>query len=212
MKTSEILEKIPALCPIDFFNLSCDLHYFERSFKKKHQLPDTSQLLAEDAFASFSSAWNEKGLKVEVEVDQPFENCFFPNFREGDSLELFIDTRDLKTAGYTTRFCHHFLFLPKPVEEIRAQEMTHFRLEDSHPLCNPDLLECEAEFQNKKYKMDIFIPSDCLFGFDPQSFDRIGFTYRLNRKGNRPQHFSVSSHYYTIEKHPALWGSFKLLT
>lgn len=214
MKTSEILEKIPALSPIDFFDLSCDLHYqesFERPFKKKQRLPDPSALLSEDSFATIFFGWNEKGVGLEVEIDAPFENCYFPKFREGDSLELFIDTRDLKSSGYTTKFCHHFLFLPKPAGEIRAQEITHFRLEDAHPLCEADLLRMETEFHAKKYKMKIFIPSDCLYGYDPLSFNRLGFTYRLNRSGKRVQHFSVSSHYYNIEKHPGLWASFKLL-
>lgn len=210
MKPNEILEKIPPLSPADFFNLSCDLYYSKDGLRNKHALNDTSKLLAEDPFASCSMAWNEEGIIFEIKVDQPFENCFFPDYREGDSLELFIDTRDLKTAGFLTRFCHHFVFLPKPVEEIRAQEMTHFRTEDSHPLCDPERLKIEAEFHPKKYEMNIFIPSDCLCGYDPLSFDRLGFTYRMNRVGNAPQHFSVSSQYYAIEKHPALWASLKL--
>jgi hypothetical protein len=214
MKQNELLEKIPPLLPIDFFSVGCDLEYLKdptRPLKKNHLLPDTSELLGEEAFASFFLGWNEEGIFAQADIDAPFENCYFPQFRDGDSLELFIDTRDLKTAGFVTRFCHHFVFLPKAIEEIRSQEITHFRLEDSHPLADSHLLKSEAEFHSKKYTLKVFIPSDCLHGYDPQTFNRLGFTYRINRVGNMPQHFSVSSNNFAIEKHPSLWASFKLI-
>ncbi len=41
-------------------------------------------------------------------------NPFFPNVNQGDSFELFIDTRDVKTSGYNTRFfVIIFSFFPK---------------------------------------------------------------------------------------------------
>ncbi len=212
MKQNEFLEKIPPLLPVDFFSLSCDLKYTKNgSLNKPHLLADTSELLAEEHFATFFLGWNEEGLFAQLHVEQAFENCTFPQFREGDSLELFIDTRDLKTAGFLTRFCHHFIFLPKAVEEIQAQEMTHFRTEDSHPLCEAQLLKCHSEFHAKKYELNVFIPAECLHGYDPSSFDRIGFAYRINRAQGMPQHFSVSSDHFSIEKHPSLWASLKLV-
>ncbi len=214
MKQNELLEKIPPLLPVDFFSLSCGLEPTLGPpwiLKKRHLLPDTSELLAEENFISCFLGWNKEGMACEVHVDRPFKDCYFPYFRQGDSIELFIDTRDLKTAKFATRFCHHFIFLPKAVEEIQAQEVTQFRTEDSHPLCDANLLKCETDFQAKKYKITIFIPAECLFGYDPGAFDRIGFTYRVNREGGGPCHFSVSSHSFSIEKHPSLWASFKLL-
>lgn len=214
MKQNELLEKIPPLLPAGFFSLSSHLEYVKdasRPLKKHHLLPDTSDLLAEDPYGSFFLGWNEEGIFAEAHIDASFENCFFPNFRDGDSVELFIDTRDLKTAGFLTRFCHHFVFLPKAIEEIKAQEITHFRTEDSHPLCDSHLLKSQVEFHTKNYELKLFIPADCLCGYDPNAFDRLGFTYRINRTGYEPQHFSVSSRNFSIEKHPSLWASLKLI-
>lgn len=59
--------------------------------------------------------------------------------------------------------------------------------------------------------MKIFIPSQCLYGYDPKQFDRLGFTYRINRAGGQPQHFSVISQEYQIDQQPSLWGSIKLV-
>jgi hypothetical protein len=58
--------------------------------------------------------------------------------------------------------------------------------------------------------MKIFIPSQALYGYDVKQFDRLGFTYRINRTGGKPQHFSVNSQDYQIEQQPSLWSSISL--
>ncbi len=202
---SDLLHRLTPLSPADFFSLSIDL-----PDGKMRPLPDTSFLLAEDSFAKIGMVWTEAEIRIEAAIEKPFEDAFLPQFAQGDSLELFFDTRDLKTAGFMTRFCHHFLIFPKPVQEIHAQEITHFRTEDTHPLCDPAEIRVIPHFERKSYRLEIAIPRECLYGYDPASFDRLGFTYRLNRCGGPPQHFAVSSLYYAIEQHPALWGSLKL--
>lgn len=210
---SDHFEELPALFPADFFALSSDLFYSKKapSAKKTFLLPDTSFLLGEETFAKVFMAWNEKGIFVEVEIDKVFEECFFPEYSQGDSVELFFDTRDLKTAGFATRFCHHFLILPREVDGVKSQEISHFRTEDRHPLCDPAELEVETKFGRKEYTLKIFIPSSCLHGYEPFSFDRLGFNYRINRYHGEPQHFSVSSQFYFIGQQPSLWSSLKLL-
>ncbi|MBS0629707.1 MAG: hypothetical protein JSS30_05720 [Verrucomicrobia bacterium] len=191
----ENLDPISPILPIDFFNTQIDLHEVEKGeLKKKHLLPDFSDLLAEDHFADVSMGWEQKGLHFAIEVHYPFA--------EGDGVELFIDTRDLKTAGFVTRFCHHFL-----IEGTTAQEITTFRTDDKHELCNSSLIEVKGNFPKKNYSLHIFIPAECLHGYDPTSFDRLGFAYRINRDEGNRQHFSLSSDYFAIEKEPSLWSS-----
>jgi hypothetical protein len=205
----DLLEGIEALSPLDFFALSFDIEH-AKAFRKLSPLPNTAPFLGEEKFADVSMGWNEEGVLIKVEVDKPFEECAFPQYHLGDAVELFFDTRDLKTAGFLTRFCHHFVILPKEVGEIRAQELTRFRTEDTHPLCDPDEIVIETDFGRKKYTLEITIPSNCLHGYDPISFDRLGFTYRIHRFKGAPQHFSVSSRYYSIEQEAALWSQIKL--
>jgi hypothetical protein len=210
-----ILDTLDPLCPLDFFAVSVGVKHAKtlpssRLFRSRYLLPDTSDYLNEQSFADVSLAWNEEGLMVHVDVNQPFAEARFPDFQEGDSLELFFDTRDLKDVGFMTKFCHHFLILPKEVQQIGSHEITRFRTEDSHPLCSPSDLIVETEFSDKSYHMDILISKTCLHGYDPASFNRLGFTYRLNRTRGRPQHFAVSSLYYAIDKHPRLWATINL--
>ena len=206
-----MFEDVPSLRPIHFFRLSGELSHAEKLtklFKKPFLLADTSDLTNEDIFADVSIAWNAKGLLCSVRVHQPFQESFFPNVTRGDAFELWVDTRDLKTAGSCTRFCHHFVFFPN--ESDPSQEITRLRAEEMRPMADPDDLFVSTEFGKKSYTMDITLSRDALFGYDPDQFQRLGLTYRVSRKGGDPQNFAVSSHEYPIERHPALWASFAL--
>lgn len=155
--------------------------------------------------------WHEEGIAFYVQVDVSLIRSLFPEMIQGDSVELFIDTRDLKSSGFNTRFCHHFYFLAEAVKGQQWGEITHFRTEDSHPLCDPQLLACQVSKSLSGYGMKIFIPTSCLHGYDPRQFDRIGFTYRINRFGQPPQHWSVASQEYSMDQRSSLWGSIKLI-
>lgn len=209
-----------ALTPVNFYALGVQCHFQEYDPKKdlpeKFALPDTSGLCDEYSFAKVYMAWGYQGITVQVNVHQAFHQSNFPNITRGDSVELFFDTRDVKTSGFNTRFCHRFFFLPKDVDGHQAGELTHFRTEDVHELCDPKNLKIEASFKDSffkgaQYSMKIFIPAQCLHGYDPEQFDRFGFNYRINRVGGGPQHFSATTGDFKIEEQPSLWSSVKLV-
>lgn len=212
----ESLEKLPALAPWQFFSFELSMPYAKWDatssyLQKRCKLPDTSPFLCCDVFASVALAWNEEGILIDVAFNKPFEEALYPKFSEGDAVEIFIDTRDRKSAGFATRFCHHFLFLPAPCQGISAQELTRFRTEETHPLCDPGLLKSETTFHKKGYAMRLAIPSECLHGFDPAAFDRMGFTYRLHRLKGAPQYFSADTSHFSLEQHPKFWASFNIV-
>lgn len=208
-----------SLSPINFFQISVDCHPLKDSLPfpqlqnlpKKYLLPDTSSLCAEDSFAQIAMGWSRLGLEFCVDSSESFYQASYPAVARGDSVEIFIDTRDVKTSGFNTRFCHHFFFLPESVEGQVAGEITHFRTEDSHELCDSNLLKVECTLKKNSYSMNIFIPMQCLHGYDPDQFDRLGFTYRINRKHGAPQHFSVTSTEYQLTEQPSLWTSVRLV-
>lgn len=202
------------LAPIGLVAVSADCHYYaadNRSMGASHTLPDTSVLCSEESFTQVRMGWSEQGLSINVQVLKPYEEGFFPEVHRGDSVELFIDTRDLKTAGFNTRFCHHFYFLGRPVDGKLGGEITRFRTEDVHEWCDSAELSVKPHLGRKEYTLEIFIPAHCLHGYAPDQFDRLGFTYRINRVLGHPQHFSVNSDDYSIDQQPALWGSLKLI-
>ncbi len=103
-----------SLNPIQFFALSCDCLYFPTKGSlfplAQYEIPSTHPLTCEECFAKLALGWNEEGVGLQVQVNQPIRKVCYPEIEQGDSVELFFDTRDLKSSGFNTRFCHHFFF------------------------------------------------------------------------------------------------------
>jgi hypothetical protein len=177
---------------------------------KKYLLPQTSGLLGEESFADVALGWQEEGVFARMTVHHPFEEAIYPKYEEGNAIEMFFDTRDLKESGFSTRFCHHFLILPQEVQGIRALELSRFRTEDSHPLCDPASIEIHTEHHPKSFVVDTHFPAEILHGYDPRSFDRLGFTYCIHRPKRKAQHFAVSSRDIALAQHPSLWATCQL--
>lgn len=213
-------EDFQPLTPVNFIQISADCKALPAAEKfpvlskqnyKKYLLPDTSRLCAEEAFGEVSMGWSRDGIELYIKVDEKFKQAYYPEVDRGDSIELFFDTRDVKTASFNTRFCHHFFFFAEGVEGKFAGEITRFRTEDVHPLCDAKDLKVKSECKSDFYSINIFIPSHCLIGYDPDQFNRLGFSYRINRSEGYPQHFSVVTEDYQIDQQPSLWASLKLV-
>lgn len=213
-----LTEEFPVLSPINFYQMRIECSKLPTGAfpqldakAKKYLLPDMTTLSGEESFANVSMGWTPQGIEFYVQFSVPFEDARYPDVTRGDSIEIFLDTRDVKSSGFNTRFCHHFYFLPKAVEGHQAAEITRFRTEDTHELCDPSLLKVKSKFQKSSYTMHIFIPSESMVGYDADQFDRIGFSYRINRSGGEPQHFSVLSEEFKIDQQPSLWSSIRFV-
>ena len=215
-----MLEEIIPLAPVHFFAIHAHCSYFggkkESSLSSKYHLPDLfSHFYEETPFAKLALGWSEKGIFCTLHTHLSFGNVHFQDYQAGDSIELFIDTRDVKTSDAVTRFCHHFCILPEVFENdgqvIQTLEVTKFRGEDLHPRADPSLIYVESEKKSRGREVRIFLPQEVLYGYDPSQFDRLGFTYRINRLTGLPQYFSASGEEVSIESHPALWASLNLV-
>jgi len=190
------------LPPEFFVGFECDLYEYKGKFEKKHFLPKLCELMDETAFGDVQIGWSETGLHLFIDAE-----C---SLHESNSVELFIDTKNLKTAKTTHRYSHHFLFFPERHEGIQAKEISTFRTEDRHPLCAAEELEVKTKTTTSGYEMTLFIPEKCLIGYQPEIGNLMGFTYRLNREKGAPQHFGLSTD-SKFELYPYLWPSVKLL-
>lgn len=204
-------DQIAPIAPVHFFALQMPVLRrdvrVEDSLDEKCLLPSLEDLCTEENFAHIYLAWSKEGIHCEAAFQSAFTSSYYPRIDQGDSIELMIDSRDVK-APFNTRFCHHFVFLPKEVDGHQAVELTKFRTEDRHDLCDP--AELFVKRLNSK-RIKIFIPSRCLVGYDPEQFRRLGFTYKINRFNGAPQHFAAVSDDFQIEQQPALWSSLRLV-
>lgn len=208
-----IFRDIPSVEPIHFFEMKAkfafsDFEEVAKPYKSPFLLPSSSELIYEDSFAEVAACWSSIGLGFFAKVKGSFTDVSFPNYRKGDSFEIFIDTRDNKTASFT-KFCHHFVFFPKEVEEYYGIEITKGRIDDMHQNCDPSLLDVNILFNRNSYEYNIFLPKQVLTGFD-SSLSKLGFSYRINRKGEAAQNFTTSSD-LSLEKNPNLWASVDLI-
>jgi len=205
MKPQDLIESMDPFFPADFFRLELEIR------ERETELPDLSGMLAEESFASVSLSWSPEGIQCTFEVKEPLTGSFFPDYDKGDAIEIFIDTRDNKSASFASRFCHRFVILGEEVSGIKAQEITRFRSEDSHPLCDPEDIDVEIKKKRSGYDAIITLPKVVLYGYDPLQFAGIGFAYRIHRQKNTPQHFPFSTKHFEPLQHPALWASLLLV-
>lgn len=218
MRSDDDDEDLLGFAPPDFFfSEEVDLYLAPREggvqvLPAKYLLPSLGELMGEESYATVSVAWHYSGLTFHFDVTcvEPV-SVAFPDIQQGDSIELFIDTRAQNLARTTHRFCHHFYLLPERFEGHEKGEITRFRTEDSHPLCSEELLELQVKKRAKGYVALFFIPKECLVGFDPQEGSRLGFMYRINRSGGQSCHFGLSSDYCRIEYASFLWPQLRLV-
>lgn len=178
-----------------------------KNWPKKLPSLRMDEFLGEEGFADLSMIYWSGGLVIGVSIDTTFVDCFFPDVRKGDGLEIFIDTRGIENAQTMHKYCHHFVFIPKEKDGIVGAEVTRFRTEDKHELCDHTQLQVTTNFFKKGYEMQIVIPDTCLFGFDPIEYPKLRFGYIIHRTGGHPMHFPHSGDDYKLETVPSLWAS-----
>lgn len=205
MRAQDLLEGMDPLFPADFFSYHIEIG------QKLTALPDLTDLLAEEPLGSLSLSWSEEGISGVFSLNYQVEASFFPEFIKGDALELFLDTRDNKKAGVASRFCHHFVFLGKEENGVRVQEITKFRAEDTHPLCDSSEILFEVKEKKGSCQFCFTLPKEILHGYDPLQFSKVGFAYRLHRYKGTPQHFPFSGKHFEPLQHPSMWATLLLV-
>ena len=97
----------PALrfAPVSLFSVTADakrkLATHKDVLNAVYELPNMGHLCGEDIFATAYFAWDTAGLWGAVQVEEPCERVSFPDVTLGNSVEVFIDTRDSKSSGFT---------------------------------------------------------------------------------------------------------------
>lgn len=188
------LDEISSISPLQFFSFSYPIPFAKKLpekglFIEPYLLPCMADFLGEEAFADCAICWNKSGLELAIKIDS--------KRKEGDQVELFIDTRDRKDLGFINRYCHHFLFT------TIGEEVTKLRADQTRKLASPHNLHVTID----ENKIKIRIEAEALFGFAEAT--RLGFTYII-KNGEQLQHFSVSSKDYAVASHPSLWASLTL--
>jgi hypothetical protein len=132
---------------------------------------------------------------------------------DSDSLQIWIDTRDVHNVHRAGRFCHRFVFLPcgggQRLDQPLAGTLPINRARELHDPIQPELLQTSCQRQGNDYILEAFIPAEALTGFDPAEHSRLGFTYSVIDRELGQQTFGVGGP-MPYQEDPSLWATLEL--
>lgn len=183
-------------------------------------LPDLGGLDAAASFATLRAGWNDAGLGFRLEVGGKKMPVFAdPNDpTESDGLHLWIDTRNTQSIHRATRFCHHFAFWPIPENWTKgvaksakagSQQLAIALAKEDAPMTRASLLKAVSRPSRNGYELDIWIPTECLQGYDRDSNPLMGFYYSV-RDAELGEQFLTVGREYPFDHDPSLWSTLEL--
>jgi hypothetical protein len=182
-----------------------------RDWDESYQIPDLMGVEGLKSHAHLYMAWNDEGLYFGLQVNRKSRYKIDPkNYAEGDCLELFLDTRDVKDTHRANRYCHHFYFLPggsgKDGKAPIGRQTSIERAREQAPPCPEESIQVAMRRLKKSYQMEIKLPAQGLNGFQPREFNRLGFTYLLHDTELGLQTWSAGRD-QPVTQDPATWGT-----
>lgn len=181
----------------------------------RYRLIGFAELEGRPTLAEVRAAWSEAGLAFTVVVGGKRQPpwCRVNRPEDSDSVQLWIDTRDVHNVHRATRFCHAFLFLPagggsRLADPIAQWIPIHRARENPRPVEHGQLKVLSRRTKDG-YVLDALIPGEALTGFDPPEHPRLGFTYLVVDRELGEQTFSVGSP-MPFQEDPSLWATLEL--
>jgi len=168
------------------------------------------------SFADTRVAWNEGGLALQVEVrgkEQPAVGDV-ARPRLSDGVTVWIDTRDARTSHRASRYCHQFHFLaagggPDKDEPAFVQSKINRALQDA-PMVGAETVPFQLVPRRGGYRLEAFLPSAALCGFDPEQNPRLGIHVAIHDRELGEQSLSVGGDFPWSED-PSLWSALELV-
>jgi len=178
-------------------------------------LPPLSELDGRDSFARVWVAWNEEGLFIAGRFPKPTGTVAVNRRRphSGDGLQVWVDTRATQTAHRASRFCHHFVLLPKGGGAARSRPVAWQnrirRAREHAPVCDPDQIRIASLIGDGYYTIEAHLPASVLTGFEAREGARLGFNY-LAHDVPAGRQLWASAHGFPSDTDPSLWGLIEL--
>jgi hypothetical protein len=173
---------------------------------KSSSLPSVEKYTLQEEFADVYMGVSKTEFFAIFDVQSPLEKTLYPEFKKGDAIELIIDTNPSKMQSVTTRFVHHFVFLPLPYEGIFAKEITRFRGNETRGLVNDEELRSSVHQSKNHYKISISISLNALYGISGslEKKKALGIGYRVHRFKGEVQEFPHNGQSMHFDVHPNL--------
>ncbi len=185
-----------------------------REWEGRELVPDLMSVEGQRAFARVYMAWDDAGLYFGVEVPAKTTYHIDPrHWTQGDCLELWVDTRDLKDVHRAHRYCHRFYILPGGTgpggRQPIGRQTTIDRAREQAPPCPEETIKLGLRRLKSSYQLEVHLPGSGLNGFQPGEFDRLGFAYLLHDSQHGTQSWSAGPE-AGVGHDPSTWGTVEL--
>mgnify|MGYP001420032189 CR=1 FL=1 len=129
-----------------------------REWNSMMLLPNIAGIDGQKPYANCYLCWNNDGVYFGVEVNNKTNYNLSPSDpTKGDCVQLFIDTRDVKTQR-ANRYCHRFYFLPggigKTTKTPFGRQIAINNAQEQSPPCSEDSIKARVRILKKSYQMD----------------------------------------------------------
>jgi hypothetical protein len=178
-------------------------------------LPDLKPLDGGESWAETRVAWNSTGLAIAVIASGVTAQQLTERRPEGLAVAQFwVDTRDTRNISRATKFCHRFVvrldrgFSRDSLDAHVAQRSIARAVADA-PIGPPDQIPVRVELRRASWLLELFLPSDVLNGFDPDTNRRLGFAYQITDFVREDQFLGVGRD-FPVGENPSLWATLEL--
>lgn len=163
-----------------------------------------------------SAAWNPKGLAIAAAVTgkqhPTVSNIDRPD--ETDALQIWINTRNTTNIHRANRLCHHFCLLPNGggddgLEPV-VRQLPIARATEDAPIMPSANFKIRSERTKDGYKLEAWLPAECLNGFDSTESSRLAF-YAMLRDSELGDHCLTVDAAFPFASDPSLWQTLDLL-
>lgn len=162
-----------------------------------------------------SAAWNPQGIGIALEVSNKkhpaVSNVDHPD--ETDAVQVWINTRNTTSIHRANRLCHHFCLLPNGggdsgLEPV-VRQLPISRASEDAPINPPDAFRTWSERTKDGYKLEAWLPAECLNGFDSAESSQLAF-YAMLRDSELGDHCLTVDAAFPFASDPSLWQTLDL--
>lgn len=177
-------------------------------------LPDLQPLDHDTRWAEVRVGWNTGGLGITVVAEGVSPQQLIQRPEGFAVAQFWVDTRDTRNVSRATRFCHRFVARLERGESrgrLQAQvaQRPIARAVADAPVGHSDDIPARVELSRTGWLLELFLPSQVLNGFDPDTNRRLGFTYHIADNVREDQFLGVGRD-FPIGENPSLWGTLEL--
>ncbi|HLA84356.1 MAG TPA: hypothetical protein VJL29_06155 [Thermoguttaceae bacterium] len=179
-------------------------------------LPNFAELEQPGAVPEVRVGWNASGLALRFEIHGKRQDlwCRAKMPDESDGVQIWLDTRDVKTVHRAGRFCHRLFFLPggggRDQSQPVAGTLPISRAKELHAPIHESQLKVLSQKRAGGYILHICISADALTGFDPDEHPRLGFTYAVFDR-ELGEHTLAAGGETAYREDPSLWATLELM-